>query len=87
MYLTAFSFLYIFYSVQIRVFMRALEKYPFHSYGLIDAPKTLADIVESTIGAIYVDSNSSIDATWEVCFCFFFKVKVFLSIDTTVVDY
>lgn len=46
--------------------MKALEKYPFHSYGLIDAPKTLADIVESTIGAIYVDSNSSIDTTWEV---------------------
>lgn len=53
-------------SKQIRVFTRALEKYPFHSYGLIDAPKTLADIVESTIGAIYVDSNSSIDTTWEV---------------------
>lgn len=53
-------------SKQIQVFMRALEKYPFHSYGLIDAPKTLADIVESTIGAIYVDSNSSIDTTWEV---------------------
>lgn len=44
--------------VQIQVFMRALEKYPFHSYGLIDAPKILADIVESTIKAIYVDSNS-----------------------------
>ncbi|KAI3491274.1 hypothetical protein L1887_44366 [Cichorium endivia] len=53
-------------SKQIQVFMRALEKYPFHSYGLIDAPKILADIVESTIGAIYVDSNSSIDTTWEV---------------------
>nr|GFB28373.1 ribonuclease 3-like protein 3 [Tanacetum cinerariifolium] len=39
---------------------------PTHSYGLIDAPKTLADIVESTIGAIYVNNNSSIDATWEV---------------------
>ncbi|KAI3769644.1 hypothetical protein L6452_00753 [Arctium lappa] len=53
-------------SKQIRVFTRALEKYPLHSYGLIDAPKTLADIVESTIGAIYIDSNSSIDTTWEV---------------------
>nr|XP_043618626.1 ribonuclease 3-like protein 3 isoform X2 [Erigeron canadensis]XP_043618627.1 ribonuclease 3-like protein 3 isoform X2 [Erigeron canadensis] len=53
-------------SKQIRVFTSALEKYPFHSFGLIDAPKTLADIVESTIGAIYVDSNSSIDTTWEV---------------------
>ncbi|KAK1439809.1 hypothetical protein QVD17_05630 [Tagetes erecta] len=53
-------------SKQIRVFIKALEKYPYHSYGLIDAPKTLADIVESTIGAIYIDSNSSIDTTWEV---------------------
>ena len=67
--------------------MGALEKYMFHSYGLIDAPKTLADIVESTIAAIYVDNNSSIDATWEVCFCCFFMFKVFFSIDTTVVDY
>ncbi|KAL8238151.1 hypothetical protein R6Q59_019232 [Mikania micrantha] len=53
-------------SKQIRVFIKALEKYPSHSYGLIDAPKTLADIVESTIGAIYIDSNSSIETTWEV---------------------
>ncbi|KAM0072848.1 putative ribonuclease III [Helianthus debilis subsp. tardiflorus] len=53
-------------SKQIQVFIKAIEKYPFHSYGLIDAPKTLADVVESTIGAIYVDSNSSIDTTWEV---------------------
>ncbi|XP_076913117.1 ribonuclease 3-like protein 3 [Bidens hawaiensis] len=53
-------------SKQIRVFIKAIEKYPFHSYGLIDAPKTLADVVESTIGAIYVDSNSSVDTTWEV---------------------
>ncbi|KAI3517187.1 hypothetical protein L1887_16398 [Cichorium endivia] len=51
---------------EIQVFMRALEKYPFHSYGLIDAPKILVDIVESTIGAICVDSNSSIDTTWEL---------------------
>ncbi|XP_076934620.1 ribonuclease 3-like protein 3 [Bidens hawaiensis] len=53
-------------SKQIRVFIKAIKKYPFHSYGLIDAPKTLADVVESTIGAIYVDSNSSINTTWEV---------------------
>lgn len=59
--------------------MKALEKYPFHSYGLIDAPKILADIVESTIGAIYVDSNSSIDTTWEVfSFSFFFFLFLFI---------
>ncbi|KAI3517316.1 hypothetical protein L1887_16530 [Cichorium endivia] len=51
----------------IQVLMRAFEKYPFHSYGLIDAPKILADIVESTIKAIYVDSNSYyMGAEWAV---------------------
>lgn len=67
--------------IQIRVFIKALEKYPYHSYGLIDAPKTLADIVESTIGAIYIDSNSSIDTTWEVSFFskqyFFMRFVIF----------
>ncbi|CAL5391159.1 unnamed protein product [Camellia sinensis] len=51
---------------QIREFMDAIKDYPLHSSGLVDAPKVLADIVESTIGAIYVDSNSSMDITWKV---------------------
>ncbi|KAL7185837.1 hypothetical protein ACSBR2_027740 [Camellia fascicularis] len=51
---------------QIREFMDAISEYPFHSNGLIDAPKDLADIVESTIGAIFIDSNSSLDTTWKV---------------------
>ncbi|KAJ9561194.1 hypothetical protein OSB04_006354 [Centaurea solstitialis] len=53
-------------SEQIEVFMRDLEKYPLHSYGLIDAPKTLADIVKSTIGVIGLDNCYAIDTTWEV---------------------
>ncbi|CAL5342379.1 unnamed protein product [Camellia sinensis] len=51
---------------QIREFMDAIPEYPFHSNGLIDAPKDLADMVESTIGAIFIDSNSSLDTTWKV---------------------
>ncbi|KAA8524728.1 hypothetical protein F0562_011151 [Nyssa sinensis] len=50
---------------QIREFMDAILEYPLHSYGLIDAPKALADVVESTIGAIFVDSKS-MDTTWKV---------------------
>lgn len=37
-----------------------------HSTGLVDAPKVLADIVESLIGAIFLDCNSSLDITWQV---------------------
>ncbi|CAA0825072.1 RNAse II-like 1 [Striga hermonthica] len=53
-------------SVQIKEFRNAIVEYPLHSSGLIDAPKVLADIVESLIGAIFVDSNSSTDTTWKV---------------------
>ncbi|KAL3502743.1 hypothetical protein ACH5RR_037192 [Cinchona calisaya] len=51
---------------RIQKFINLLPKYPLHSHGLIDAPKVLADVVESTIGAVFIDSNSSIDITWEV---------------------
>ncbi|PIN21171.1 Ribonuclease III [Handroanthus impetiginosus] len=51
---------------QIQAFIDALPKHPLHSHGLINAPKVLADVVESTVGAVFVDSNYSIDATWEV---------------------
>ncbi|XP_048434652.1 ribonuclease 3-like protein 3 [Pyrus x bretschneideri] len=50
---------------QIRKFMRAISDYPLHSNGLIDAPKNLADIVESTIGAVFMDCKS-IDIVWKV---------------------
>ncbi|XP_022769566.1 ribonuclease 3-like protein 3 [Durio zibethinus] len=51
---------------QIRQFSREIERYPLHSNGLIDVPKALADLVESTIGAVFIDSNSSIDIVWKV---------------------
>ncbi|KAL0319879.1 UNVERIFIED_CONTAM: Ribonuclease 3-like protein 3 [Sesamum radiatum] len=51
---------------QIQAFIDALPKHPLHSHGLINAPKVLADVVESTVGAVFVDSNYSIDTTWEV---------------------
>ncbi|KAK6141202.1 hypothetical protein DH2020_025054 [Rehmannia glutinosa] len=51
---------------QIQAFIDALPKHPLHSHGLINAPKVLADVVESTVGAVFVDSNYSIDRTWEV---------------------
>ncbi|GFY97554.1 hypothetical protein Acr_12g0000950 [Actinidia rufa] len=38
---------------QIQEFIGAHSQYTVHSNGLMDAPKVLADIVESTIGAIY----------------------------------
>lgn len=50
----------------IQAFIEALPKHPLHSPGLINAPKVLADVVESTVGAVFVDSNYSIDTTWEV---------------------
>ncbi|CAI9090085.1 OLC1v1024775C2 [Oldenlandia corymbosa var. corymbosa] len=51
---------------RIQSFINVLPKYPLHSHGLIDAPKVLADVVESTVGAVFIDSNASIDTTWEV---------------------
>lgn len=51
---------------QIRAFKRAMLDYPVHSNGLIDVPKTLADIVESTIGAVFIDCNFSLDTLWKV---------------------
>ncbi|VFQ89461.1 unnamed protein product [Cuscuta campestris] len=51
---------------RINLFLGALPKYPLHSHGLIAAPKVLADVVESTIGAVFIDSNASLDKTWEI---------------------
>ncbi|KAG8377861.1 hypothetical protein BUALT_Bualt08G0077500 [Buddleja alternifolia] len=50
---------------QIKEFEEAIVNYPLHSSGLIDAPKALADVVESMVGAIYIDSNS-IDTTCKI---------------------
>ncbi|XP_071691870.1 ribonuclease 3-like protein 3 [Rutidosis leptorrhynchoides] len=51
---------------QIQEFMEGIVEYPSHSSGMIDPPKVLADILESLIGAIFIDTNSSMDVTWEV---------------------
>ncbi|KAK4492795.1 hypothetical protein RD792_000117 [Penstemon davidsonii] len=51
---------------QIQAFIDVLPKHPLHSHGLINAPKVLADVVESTVGAVFIDSDCSVDKTWEV---------------------
>ncbi|KAK6115284.1 hypothetical protein DH2020_007553 [Rehmannia glutinosa] len=50
---------------QIKEFEEGIVDYPMHSSGLLDAPKALADVVESLVGAIYVDSNS-MDTTCKI---------------------
>ncbi|KAL5974515.1 hypothetical protein ACLOJK_031180 [Asimina triloba] len=37
-----------------------------HSNGLVETPKILADIVESLLGAVFVDTGYSLDKVWEV---------------------
>ncbi|KAF8393727.1 hypothetical protein HHK36_019925 [Tetracentron sinense] len=51
---------------QIREFSEAILEYPVHSNGLVDTPKFLANIVESTIGAVFIHSNTSVDTVWKV---------------------
>ncbi|XP_019162920.1 PREDICTED: ribonuclease 3-like protein 3 [Ipomoea nil] len=51
---------------QVNTFKKAASEYPFHSAGLIDPPKALADIVESLLGAVYIDSGCSTDTTWPI---------------------
>lgn len=51
---------------QIQEFKREILDYPLHSSGLIDVPKSLADIVESTMGAVFIDCNFSVDTVWKV---------------------
>ncbi|XP_051139559.1 ribonuclease 3-like protein 3 [Andrographis paniculata] len=50
---------------QIKQFEEAIVQYPIHSFGLVDTPKALADIVESLVGAVHLDSNS-VDRTFQV---------------------
>ncbi|XP_051200166.1 ribonuclease 3-like protein 3 [Lolium perenne] len=51
---------------QIDDFIKELCEYQYHSNGLLDAPKVLSDIVESLIGAIYLDSNFNQEVVWRV---------------------
>jgi hypothetical protein len=52
--------------LQIDDFIKELCEYQYHSNGLLDAPKVLSDIVESLIGAIYLDSNFNQEVVWRV---------------------
>ncbi|GMI89763.1 hypothetical protein HRI_002645600 [Hibiscus trionum] len=51
---------------QIGQFSEEIQRYPLHSNGLIEVPKALADLVETTIGAVFIDTNFSIDLVWKV---------------------
>ncbi|CAI9280061.1 unnamed protein product [Lactuca saligna] len=51
---------------QIQEFMEGIKQYTSHSHGMIDPPKVLADLLESLIGVIFIDTESSMDSTWEV---------------------
>ncbi|PIA32589.1 hypothetical protein AQUCO_04400051v1, partial [Aquilegia coerulea] len=51
---------------QIQAFSKDILNYPIHSNGLIETPKFLADIIESIIGAVFIDSNYSLDIVWKV---------------------
>lgn len=52
--------------IQIQDFMEGMKEHPNHSNGLLDPPKALADIVESVLGAIFMDSDSSLETVWKV---------------------
>jgi hypothetical protein len=65
-----------FWWIQIQRFTQGISEYPLHSNGLVHVPKALADIVESCIGAVFIDSDSSMDTVWTV---FTFHSLVFLS--------
>jgi dsRNA-specific ribonuclease len=56
----------VFWLLQIDAFMKEMCKYPVHSNGLLDPPKVVSDIVESLIGAIYLDSNFNQEEVWRV---------------------
>ncbi|KAH0457788.1 hypothetical protein IEQ34_013103 [Dendrobium chrysotoxum] len=51
---------------EIKKFMEGMNQYPIHSNGLLDPLKAFANIVESVIGAIFIDINSSLKINWNV---------------------
>lgn len=51
---------------KIQEFMHGMKEYPLQSNGLLNAPKVLSNVVESTIGAVFVDSNCSLETVWKV---------------------
>ncbi|XP_028800275.1 ribonuclease 3-like protein 3 [Neltuma alba] len=51
---------------RVNGFKKEILEYPIHSNELVDVPKCLADLVESIIGAIFIDSDSNADIVWQV---------------------
>lgn len=71
--------------LQIQEFARAIVDYDLHSNGLIDAPKDLADLVESIIGAVFMDCNS-IDIVWKVSLILWSHSLVSLLVGSTYIS-
>jgi len=46
---------------QIRRCLKDILHYPLYSHGLIETPKTLTDMVETVIRAIYEDIKQSLN--------------------------
>ncbi|KAJ1690736.1 hypothetical protein LUZ63_014891 [Rhynchospora breviuscula] len=64
---------------QIHQFADDMKNYPIHSNGLLDPPKVLADIVESLLGAVYVDTNKCYETVWKI---FVRLSRPFITIET-----
>ncbi|KAF2463456.1 dicer-like protein 2 [Lindgomyces ingoldianus] len=47
---------------QVERALRHESKFPWHIFAQLDAPKSLSDIVESVIGAVYIDSKGDVEA-------------------------
>lgn len=62
---------------QIREFSQAILDYPLHSNGLVDVPKVLADIVESVVGAVFIDCDFSMDTVWKVLSLYLIQLFIF----------
>ncbi|XP_078159002.1 ribonuclease 3-like protein 3 [Carex rostrata] len=64
---------------QIKEFVNDLKNYPIHSNGLLDPPKILSDIIESLLGAVYVDTNKCYETVWKI---FIRLSQPFITIET-----
>ncbi|KAF1945170.1 hypothetical protein EJ02DRAFT_369929 [Clathrospora elynae] len=67
---------------QIAAALAKDARYPWHVLSLTDPPKFLSDIVESIMGAIYVDSHGDIPA----CEAFFRRLGIFSALDRILRD-
>ena len=53
--------------IQILDAMEQDERFPWHLLGLLDSPKELSDMVESVLGAIYIDTCGDLAACEAYC--------------------